>query len=564
VRKEEVEQVIAQLRTFFQTNATASETTTTSFIANSIARSLDEDNVYTSPAADLALFDEIAKSITVETVTTAMREAFSGTGPLVFMSSSAALSGGSGAISAALADADKTPLASSQSQPAQPWPYESFGKPGKVAARNTIADLGVNFVRFTNGVALTFKATQFRAGQVLVNVRFGQGRIGLPRDHVAPAWALGGAFVQGGLNRYSVEDLQRRMADRVWGASLGTGDDAFTLSGFSRAADLTNELQILAAYFTDAAWKAEAFDQVRSADASIQLETEASPSALLAREFYGLVHSGDARWRAPTLADINAATVDQAKALVAPAMAAGPIEVTIVGDVTLEQAIASVAATFGALPHRSAARPASDGDEHFPAPTKTPVQIAHRGAANQAVAAIAWPTKGFFSDLQEPRTLRVLAEILSQRMLDELRTREGITYTPGASTYSSLVTPDYGFVYALAQIPPDKIATFYDVVANVVEDLKNKPVGADELERARGPRIEDIQRQQQTNEYWLALLAGAQADPRRLDIIRTTIPDLRAVSVDDLQKAARAWLDPQNAYKIIVMPGAAASAPQEH
>jgi len=159
--------------------------------------------------------------------------------------------------------------------------------------------------------------------------------------------------------------------------------------------------------------------------------------------------------------------------------------------------------------------------------------------------------------LQEPRTLRVLAEILSQRLLDELRTREGITYTPGASTYSSLVTPAYGFVYALAQIPPDKIATFYNVVASVVEDLKNKPVGADELERARGPRIEDILRQQQTNEYWLALLAGAQADPRRLDIIRTTLPDLRAVTIDDVQKAARTWLKPENAYEIVVTPAAA-------
>jgi zinc protease len=93
-------------------------------------------------------------------------------------------------------------------------------------------------------------------------------------------------------------------------------------------------------------------------------------------------------------------------------------------------------------------------------------------------------------------------------------------------------------------------------VASVVEDLKTKPVSPDELERARGPRIEDIQRQQQTNEYWLALLAGAQADPRRLDIIRTTVPDLRAVAIDDLQKAANVWLDPKKAYKIIVTPAA--------
>ena len=563
VHQVEVDQVIAQLRTYFQTNATAAETTTTSYIANSLTRSIDDNDVYTSPASDLDLFNGIAKTMTVETVTAAMHEAFSGDGPFVFMGSPATLSGGSDAIAAALADADKTPLASAQSEPTPPWPYTSFGKPGKVASRNTITDLGVTFVRFANGVALTFKATQLRAGQVLVNVRFGDGRIGLPRDHVAPAWALGGAFAQGGLNRYSVENLQRRMADRVWGGTLGTGDDAFLLSGFSRAPDLTNEMQILAAYFTDPAWKAEAFDQVRIADASIQLETEASPSALLGREFYGIVHDGDARWRAPTLADINAATVDSTKALVAPAMASGPIEVTIVGDVTLEQAIASVAATFGALPHRTSARPANDGDEHFPAPTKEPVKITHRGAANQAVAAIAWPTKGFFADMQAPRTLRVLGgdfEPAAPRRVAHARRhhlypgRVDLLLAGVARLWLRLCagTDSAGQDRHLLRRGGERRRRFEDASRS----------SADELERARGPRIEDIQRQQQTNEYWLALLAGAQADPRRLDVIRTTLPDLKAVTVEDLQKAAQIWLKPENAFKIVVTPAPKASGAQ--
>jgi zinc protease len=137
-----------------------------------------------------------------------------------------------------------------------------------------------------------------------------------------------------------------------------------------------------------------------------------------------------------------------------------------------------------------------------------------------------------------------------------LRTREGITYSPSASTYSSLVSNDYGLVYALAQIPPDKIATFYDVLSSVANDLKTKPVAADELERARGPRIGDIQRQQQTNEYWLSVLAGAQADPRRLEVIRTTIPDLQVISAADLQRAAKTWLDFDKAYRIVVVPTA--------
>ena len=81
-----------------------------------------------------------------------------------------------------------------------------------------------------------------------------------------------------------------------------------------------------------------------------------------------------------------------------------------------------------------------------------------------------------------------------------------------------------------------------------------KPVSATELERARGPRVEDIQRQQQTNEYWLALLAGAQSEPRRLDVIRTTIPDLQRVTVQDVQNAAQTWLVESKAYMVVVVP----------
>jgi zinc protease len=563
VSQVELDQVISQLRTFFQSNATAAETTTTPFIANGLTRAVDENDVYTSPAADLALYNDVAKDMTIQNVSAALREAFSGAGPLVFVSSATALSGGESAIASTLADADKTPLAASAAAPAPPWPYTAFGIPGKVVSRRTVDDLGVTFVRFSNGATLTVMPTTFRAGQILINVRFGQGRIGLPRDHVAPAWSLGGAFVQGGLKRYGVEDLQRRMANKVWGATLSIGDDAFALNGFSRAADLTSELQVLTAYLTDPAWKAETFDQVRVADAAIQLQTEASPSALVAREYYGLMHMGDTRWRAPTLADINAATVDQARALVAPAMSSGPLEITIVGDVTVDQAIESVSPTLASLPRRTPARPPAPGDEHFPAPTAEPVRIEHHGAANQAVAAIAWPTNGFFPDMQQPRTLRVLSEVFGQRLLDELRTREGITYSPSASNYSSLVSSNYGFVYALAQIPPDKIATFYDVVSRVANDLKTKPIAADELERARGPRIEDIQRQRQTNEFWLSLLAGAQADPRRLDVIRTTIPDLQVISAADLQTAAKAWLDFDKAYRIVVVPAVPQPRPDQ-
>ena len=554
VRKDELDEALAQLRAFFQSNAAAADTTQSTQIVDLLLESVDEKSVFTSPAYDLSLFESVAKTITANQVNDAIKFVFGGKGPYVFAGGTSPLAGGEPALKTALAQADATPIADARSQKLPPWPYNSFGKPGAIVAQRTVDDLGITYIRFANGVLLTVKPTTLKAGQILVGVRFGDGRLGLPRDRVAPSWALASTFIQGGLKRYDIDNLQKRMAGRKWGASLAIADDSYLLTGSTRGEDLDAEMQILAAYVTDPAWAPQAFDQARTAYVEGRDQSEASPFGVLGREFSGLVHVRDPRWSSPSTDDIRGATLADTKALIAPALASGPLDITIVGDTTVDAAIRSVAATFGALPPRPApSRPAA-GDERFPEPTHDPVVLSDRGAANQAVAMIVWPTTGFFPDMKLQRTLRVLGEIFSQRLLDQLRTREGITYSPGASTVASFVTKDYGYLYALAQVPPDKIDNVFSAVAQVESDLADAPVSADELERARGPRIGDIGRQQQANEYWLSLLSGSQVDSRLLDVVRSTIPDLQSVTADDVQKAARTYLQDNLAYRLVVRP----------
>ncbi|MEI9990177.1 MAG: insulinase family protein [Rhizomicrobium sp.] len=554
VRQDEVDQIVAQFRTFFQGNAAAADTTPSPQVITALLRAVDEGTVFTSPSSDLALYEDVVRDLKADQVNAALKFVFGGDGPLYFASAAAPLPGGEAGVKTAIGEADAAPLAALAQTTLPPWPYGDFGKPGAVAATRTVDDLGVTYVRFDNGVLLTVKPTQLHVGQILMSVRLGKGRFGLPRDHIAPAWALGGSLVQGGLRKYSVDDLQKRMADKMWGATLSALDDAFVLTGQARAADLDAEMQVLAAYVSDPAWSPQAFDQVRVAYGTSLEEQQASPTGVLGHAFPGLIHDRDPRWDQPGAAAVSATTLDQATALIAPALASGPLDITIVGDTTVDAAIRSVAATFGAFPSRRAPDGPAKGDQRFPDPTAQPVVLTHRGAANQAIGLIAWPTEGFLPDMKLQRTLRVLSEVFSQRLLDDLRTREGITYTPGASTVSSIDSKTYGYLYALAQLPPDKLANFYAAADAVAADLRDKPVGEDELNRARGPRIEDIQRQQQTNEYWLSLLAGSQVNPRLLDVVRSTVSDLTSVSAADIETAAKDWLKDDRAWRAVVVP----------
>ena len=103
-------------------------------------------------------------------------------------------------------------------------------------------------------------------------------------------------------------------------------------------------------------------------------------------------------------------------------------------------------------------------------------------------------------------------------------------------------------------MPPERLAGFYADVRKIARALREQPVSADELDRARRPRIESIQRAREGNEYWLGQLAGAQTDPRRLTLIREAITGLQKVTPADVQRVAREYLMEPKAYRLVVTP----------
>jgi zinc protease len=274
------------------------------------------------------------------------------------------------------------------------------------------------------------------------------------------------------------------------------------------------------------------------------------------RDLQGLLHGGDRRWTFPSRAEIAASSLPAFRAGVEPGLMTGPIEVVVVGDTTVEKATAAVAATFGALPPRPAAQPvpASARQVAFPAPSAQPVVITHKGRADQAMAYIAWPTNDFFADTALSRTTSMLAQVMSLRLLDELREKQGATYSPSAGSTNNMVWPGWGYIAASVEIPPDKIDGFYADVGKIAAALRDTPVTADELARAKKPLLEGLQRSRETNEYWLGQLSGAQKEPRKLDALRSVVAGYERVSAADLQAAARLYLRDEKAWKLVARP----------
>ena len=561
VREDEVQRAITETRSVLTTYRTGSGTRSPSALAGSVIGSITTRSVVTSPEQALDWFEREAKTVSATGLNRTAATLFEGSGPIVFMTSPKPIEGGEAVVTAAAQDALRVKVTASVSQALEAWPYLTFGMPSGVAERRDVADIDAVFLRFNNGVRLTVKPTKFKTDQIRVRVNFGDGRLGLDPKRPNPEWATG-AMMEGGLGKLPVKDLERTLSGRIVSSSLGILEDTYVLSGVTRGEDLDLELQLLAAYMTDPGWRPEGFGRYSALSATVHDQLASTSSGVLGRDLGALLRSGDRRWAFPAQEELAATRLEDLKAALSPSMASGPVEVVIVGDITVEKAVAAVDRTFGALPARPGPAP--------PPPETVKVQLpqgggpavvrTHKGRADQAVLFAAWPTTDFLADPKGARANRLLAEILNLRLTDELREKQGATYSPSADSTQSWLLPGYGYISTVVEIPPDKIEAVTLDIQRIAAGLASAPPTADEMTRARKPILEGIQQARETNGYWLGTLSGMQADPRQLDAYRSSVPTLERLTPADIQAAARKWLRPDRIWRMEVRPETAAAA----
>jgi zinc protease len=191
----------------------------------------------------------------------------------------------------------------------------------------------------------------------------------------------------------------------------------------------------------------------------------------------------------------------------------------------------------------------------FPEATAEPIRIMHTGRADQAVGFIAWPTNDFFADPRAARALSLAARIMEDRLLQKVRNEQGASYAPSAGAAPSDTFPGYGMLSAVVETTPGRLDDFFKAASDIAADLGDHPVSADELERARRPIIEQVEKAQETNGYWMSRLIGAVHDRRRIEVTHETVPGYQAITTEDIQAAARKYLRGDKAFKVVVRAG---------
>ena len=427
-----------------------------------------------------------------------------------------------------------------------------LGTPATVTSRATLTPLPFERIDLSNGATLVVFANDAEKNKIYVSARWGGGRSAFPADQPNSAWAAEYALVAGGIGDLGLDALERLTNGRRIGLDFDVTDDAFALKATTSAADLHDQLRLLAAKLEYPRFDAAPVQRARAAALAGYDTAETTAMGVVQRNMPGWLRGGDMRWASPTKAQIAATTPGAFEAFWKPLLAAGPVEVSIYGDTTVEAAIAAAADTIGALPVRAPVtlpQPAPQG----PAPGST-LELTHRGPKDQAAAVLAWPTGAGRADLYESRKLDVLAQVFNDRMFDALREADGESYSPNVSSSWPTALASGGSFVVVSQVRPGSIPVFYTVAQKIAHDLATAPITDDELARALGPMKQMYSRAATGNMFWLGQLSGVSGDATRVGNVLSLTTDFARITAADLQASAAKWLVDGQAARMIVRP----------
>ncbi|WP_428334725.1 M16 family metallopeptidase [Novosphingobium sp.] len=540
----DLKRALTQITTLFESAAANAPTRKDGDIADALISAVNDDQVYTSPAQDLAIARPMLAALTPADISAALTRLFSGTGPVLFRAAQAGPVGAP-ALAAALATDRTAVLAARAQEAAVTWPYTRFGAPGMMSSRRDDAALGTTEVRFANGSRLLVKPTAYEKDRITIKVAFGNGRAGTDPALVHALWATG-LTPTGGTAKLPAGDIDRwaQAGGRTIDVQMAADPRAFVLGGTTRPVDFVSEMEVLTAQMRDPGYRPELADKLTAVGPMIAGQIEANAGALFSRALHRTMTGGTDRYvDVPDGPDIAATHASDLSAMLNTALA-GPADVVIVGDVTVDQAIAAMTTTFAAGP----ALPARIEPDRHPlavAGGRDPVIATHTGRADQAYYGEYWAQPDYFTDAKASYVAKVAIAVLQSRLIDTVREKLGLTYSPQTDAVASVQLPGVGYLGAVLETPPANFATFHTLLHQELADLAAHPVTPDGLDRARRPLIEGRTKDMEGNAFWASWLPLVLRDPRVRQSVLETKAGYAAVSVADVQALfARLAADP--------------------
>lgn len=535
--KQEIQRQLDKYHTLLKLDAEATKDTLSSSYAAGVVNDINNKAVSTSNEFALSLFESDVIPKEISAYNQIFNKHWSDKHPRIYVMDKPQSKVTAKTVLEAYKDSESTQVKPYAEAEKVQFAYQNFGQPATAKLIEKTAFGDVTRYRFDNGVYLNVKPTEFESNSVYISVRVGKGKLDLAKKDAPLATLFDSAFIAGGLEAHDINDLRSIFSGRQIGASYYLTDDA--IEGHYRVPpqDTLDQLKVAAAFLTHPGYRPSGHALAVQSLKSVYDSYPTTPEGVLGFNVGKVLYQDDPRWEYPKVEVIDKLPLTALKQFVDRSVNQGPIEVSLLGNITQQQAVDYVAQTFGALNIKAqdfVPRPRADIQlnvgEHY--------TLYHQGEQNTALAS------GYFSlpdgrDYKRVVGFAVLRSILQLRVNDAIREKTGKAYSPWVDSSQSLLYKDYGYLSLNSNTTVDNVDIVFDIYRKLIRDIQETGVSNDELKRAVMPMIDGIEQSYENNGFWFGLMYKASSYPENLANEQTFKQLVSAVTAADVQQLAK-------------------------
>jgi zinc protease len=425
--------------------------------------------------------------------------------------------------------------------------------PGKITAETKNEKLGTTDLTLSNGVTITIKPTTLKNDEIQMDSwRWG----GFHKYDIADKNNAQYATVlvgQMGVKDMSPTDLRKFMAGKTVSVTPYINNHEEGIEGRSSVKDFETFLQLMYLYYTQPRKDEGLFKSfVTKTKAGLQFAKQ-DPQTWFQDTLGKIVYNNNP-WtdEIPTPEDLDNLHLDRSFAIYKEIFGnANGMHYSFVGNVDIEKAKPLLEKYLGSLPSAPKENKFKDnGIRMIKGATEVNLK---KGKESQAMITLTFEGETEYNR-EEKMDLAALLEVLNIKIIEKLREEMSGIY--GGGIGGTVYKRPYVHYTISAGLPcgPENVEKLTKALLDIIKDAQEKGIDQKDLDKVKETWKKQYHVNLQSNDYWLGVLSNAFIDQTNPENVLDYEQKVNAITVEDLQKAAKKFLTLNNMVKAVLYP----------
>jgi zinc protease len=425
-------------------------------------------------------------------------------------------------------------------------------KPGAIEKTAEIDYAGVTEWHLSNGVRVVLRPTDFKEDEIVVRA-VADGGTSLASDEEYVTASLAAQIIRsGGLGSFSAVDLRKKLTGKVASVGPFIGGTDHGITGSASRKDLETLFELIYLTFTRPRADEQLFTIMTTQMKSVLANQGNVPEVVFAEALQDALSQGHPRARMLTPAMVDEIDLQKALAFYRARFAdASGFTFVFAGSFTLDEMKPLVEQYLGGLP--AAGRKETWKDIGMKPPAGVVEKRVEKGIEPKSRAAIIF--HGPFEWTQQERVvIRVMADVLQNRLRETLREELGGTYSVSAGANYSRVPRGEFTVSVDFGSDPGRNDELVKAVFAEIEALKAKGPTEQQVNDVREAMLRDHETNMRQNGYLLSQISLRYQSGESLESLFGLPAFYEKVTPGMVQAAAKKYLDTNNYVKATLFP----------